>query len=60
MLRKVFQNTAEPNVQKLGANWEGPYRILKVVRLGVYHLEKIDGVEVLRSWNAHHFQKYYL
>lgn len=60
VLRKVFQNTAEPNAGKLGANWEGPYRIIKVVRPGVYRLETNDGVEVLRSWNSHHLRKYYV
>ena len=49
VLRKVFQNTAEPNAGKLRANWEGPYKILKVIRLGVYRLETIDGIEVLHS-----------
>ena len=32
VLRKVFQNTAERNVGKLGANWEGSYKIEKVFR----------------------------
>ena len=60
MLCKVFQNTAEPKVGKLGANWEGLYRILKVVRPDVYRLETIEGIEVLRRWNTHHLRKYYL
>ena len=60
VLRKVFQNIAEPNAGKLGANWEGPYRILKIIRPGVYRLETMDGIEVLRSWNSSHLRKYYL
>ena len=60
ILRKVFHNTTEPNIGKLGANWEGPYRISKVIRLGVYHLKTNNGAEVLRSWNSHHLRKYYL
>ena len=60
VLRKIFQNTAEPNAGKLGANWEGPYRISKVIRSGVYRLETSDGVEVLRSWKLHHLRKYYV
>ena len=31
VLQKVFQNTAEPNAGKLGANSEGPYLISKIV-----------------------------
>ncbi|XP_013739144.1 uncharacterized protein LOC106441944 [Brassica napus] len=29
VLRKVFQNTAERNAGKLGANWKGPYKVIK-------------------------------
>lgn len=36
VLRKVFENTAKQNTGKLGENWEGPYKFIKVVRLGVY------------------------
>ena len=31
VLRKVFQNTKNPGEGKLGANWEGPYRIMEIV-----------------------------
>ncbi|WZZ78330.1 hypothetical protein YC2023_098902 [Brassica napus] len=34
VLRKIFQKTAERNTGKLGAYWEGPYKIEKVVRPG--------------------------
>ena len=59
VLRKIFQNTAEANAGKLGANWEGPYRVTKVVRLGVYELETLDGVPTLRLWNVSNLKKYY-
>ncbi|KAG7548011.1 Ribonuclease H domain [Arabidopsis suecica] len=41
VLRKVFSNTKKPNAGKQGTNWEGPYRIIEVVRDGVYKLEKL-------------------
>ncbi|KAG7558951.1 Ribonuclease H-like superfamily [Arabidopsis thaliana x Arabidopsis arenosa] len=59
VLRKVFQNTAEQNAGKLGANWEGPYTIVKVIRPGVYELVNMNGRAVPRSWNAMHLTKYY-
>lgn len=40
VLRKVFDGTREPRVGKLGTKWEGPYKITKIVRFGVYELEK--------------------
>ena len=48
VLHKVFQNTTEPNTGKLGANWEGPYKVLKI-RLSVYHLKTLDSTEVHHS-----------
>jgi len=32
VLRKVFSNTIDLNAGKLETNWEGPYRIIEVVR----------------------------
>jgi len=60
VLRKVFCNMRELNARKLGTNWEGPYRIIEVVRDGVYKLVKvINGVPELRPWNAMHLKKYH-
>ena len=30
VLRRVFENTADPTVSKFQPNWEGPYVIVKV------------------------------
>lgn len=60
LLRKFFQNIAEPNIGKLGANWVSPYCVSKVVCPGVYLLETLYDIEVLRSWNAEHLRKYYM
>ncbi|CAA7037177.1 unnamed protein product [Microthlaspi erraticum] len=49
ILRKVFENTKEVNAGKLGANWEGPYIISKVVRPGVYELLTMAGDPIPRS-----------
>lgn len=42
VLRKVFDNTKECN-NKMGAKWEGPYQISKIVRPGVYELMTMVG-----------------
>ena len=57
VLRKTFQNIAEQNAGKLGANWEGPYRVTKIAHPGVYELETLSGVPVLRSWNVINLKK---
>ena len=59
IIRKVFQNTAEWNAGKLGANWEGPYKIIKVVRPGSYEMANMQGIKIPRTWNAMHIKKYY-
>ena len=59
VLRKVFQNTQELNAGKLGANWEGPYQITKIVGQGAYELESHDGKTVPRSWNAMNLKLYH-
>lgn len=59
VLRKVFQNTAEQNAEKFGANWEEPYKIIKVVRPGSYEISNMQGVKIPRTWNAMHLKKYY-
>ena len=59
VLRKVFQNTQELNAGNLGANWEGPYQITKIVGQGAYELESHDGKTVPRSWNAMNLKLYH-
>ncbi|KAG7536468.1 Ribonuclease H-like superfamily [Arabidopsis suecica] len=58
-LEEVFENTAELNAGKLGASWEGPYQISKIVRPGDYELLTMSGDEVPRTWNSMHLKRYY-
>ena len=59
MLRKVLPNTKEVNVKVHGPNWEGPYVIAEVLRLGTFRLRMLDGKIVPRSWNAELLRPYY-
>ena len=45
--------------QKLMPNWEGPYRIVKVIGKGAYKLEEMDGTPISKPWNALNLWKYY-
>ena len=60
VLRRVFQNTRETRASKLGPNWEGPYKITKVIRQGAYKLQAQDGRNIHNSWNATHLKLYHL
>ena len=42
VLRKVVGTTKNPAWEKLGPNWEGPYRIILVAGIGAYFLENLD------------------
>ena len=59
VLRKCFQNTAEWNAGKLGTNWEGPYKIIKVVLPRAHEIANMKDIKILRTWNALHLKKYY-
>ncbi|KAL0715697.1 hypothetical protein Bca4012_065019 [Brassica carinata] len=59
VLRKVFENTEELNAGKLGANWEEPYKITKVVKPGIYRLETSRGEAVPRAWNSMHLRRFH-
>uniref|UniRef100_A0A803QH24 Integrase catalytic domain-containing protein n=1 Tax=Cannabis sativa TaxID=3483 RepID=A0A803QH24_CANSA len=59
VLRRVFQNTKEAGAGKLSPNWEGPYKITKVIGQGAYRLQAEDGREIGNSWNATHLKQYH-
>ena len=59
VLRKVFENTADPTTGKFQPNWEGPYVVRRVGEAGSYAIDKIDGTPVPRMWNTMHLKRYY-
>ena len=59
ILRRVFENTANPANGKLQANWEGPYKVVRVGTVRSYALSKPDGTSVPKMWNAMHLKKCY-
>ena len=59
VLRKDLGNTKNPAWEKLGPNWEGPYRITSVAGVGVYYLEDLDERVVLHHWNVNNLKMYY-
>ena len=42
VLRKVLGTAKNPAWEKLGPNWEGPYRITSMASIGVYFFENLD------------------
>ena len=52
VLRKVLGTVKNPVWEKLGPNWEGPYRITSMAGIGAYCLEDLDERVILRPWNV--------
>ena len=59
VLRKVFENTADPTVWKFQPYWEGAYVVTRAGEAGSYAIDKIDGTPVPRMWNSMHLRRYY-
>ena len=59
VLRRVFENTADPAAGKFQPNWEGLYVIIRVGLAGSYSLNKQDEAPMPRMWNAMHLKRYY-
>ena len=45
---------------KLAPNWEGPYRVIEVVRPGTYRLATMDGSRLPRTWNVRNLKKFFV
>ena len=59
VLKKVVGNTKNPTWGKLGPNWEGPYHIRSVAKVGAYYLEDLGERAVLHPWNVNNLKRYY-
>ncbi|XP_057746519.1 uncharacterized protein LOC130965775 [Arachis stenosperma] len=59
VLRRNDIGPSTPREGKLALNWEGPYRIKAVIGKGAYKLERLDGSEIPRTWNAANLRRYY-
>ena len=59
VLRKVVGTVKNPLWEKLGPNWEGPYRIISIAGIGAYYLEDLNENVVLCPWNVNNLCRYY-
>jgi len=59
VLRKVLGTTKNPSWEKLGLNWEGPYRITSVAGICSYYLEDLDKNVIPCHWNVNNLRMYY-
>ena len=59
VLRRVFENNADPMAGKFQPNWEGSYVVTWPGESGSYAIDKTNGTPVPRMWNATHLKRYY-
>ncbi|XP_057758224.1 uncharacterized protein LOC130978235 [Arachis stenosperma] len=59
VLRKTEQARKPPAHGKLAANWEGPYRVTKVIGNGAYRLQTLEGKDLPNTWNVSSLKLYY-
>ena len=59
VLRKVFENMANPRAGKFQPNWEGLYIVRRLGEPESYAIDTINGTPVPRMWNAMHLKRYY-
>ena len=59
VLRKVLGTAKNLAWGKLWPNWEGPYHITSVARMGAYYLEDLDENIGPRPWNVNNLRRYY-
>ena len=59
VLKRVSLATKNLAHEKLGPNWEGPYRVINCKRQGSYYLEALDGRKLEHPRNVEHLRRYY-
>lgn len=60
VLRKVEATSKATEKGNLGANWDGPFKIVRIIKPGTYELENSEGKVLKRPWNGVHLKKFYI
>jgi hypothetical protein len=58
-LRRVTQNTKDSAAMTFNHRWEGPYKVVEVVKPGTYRLMDSDGFILPRPWHIEHLRYYH-
>ncbi|XP_057734624.1 uncharacterized protein LOC130950087 [Arachis stenosperma] len=59
VLRRNNIGLPTPGEGKLTKNWEGSYRVKEVIGKGAFKLERLNGKEIPRTWNASNLRRFY-
>ncbi|XP_072064215.1 uncharacterized protein [Arachis hypogaea] len=58
VLGRTEEARRPPSHGKLAANWEGPFRVVKVLEMGDYQLQTLQGSPVSGNWNISSLKLY--
>lgn len=58
-MQRIVGSMKDQNARKLAPNWEGPYRVTTVAKMGAYYLEDVEERLLPRPWNVSNLKKYY-
>ncbi|XP_072083639.1 uncharacterized protein [Arachis hypogaea] len=58
VLRRTEEARRPPSHGKLAANWEGPFRVTKVLGMGAYQLQTLQGNPLSGNWNVSSLKMY--
>ncbi|RWW63205.1 hypothetical protein BHE74_00029634 [Ensete ventricosum] len=59
VLRKAEVRDPTQTQGKLAPTWEGPYRVVRMIREGTYILTNLDGKQLPRTWHISNLRKFY-
>ena len=59
VLRHLSTTGRKKGQGKLSPTLDGPYKIVKMIRQGTYHLVDAEGNLLPHAWNSQHLKKYY-
>ena len=60
VLHKIQATSKIVEKGKLGANWDGPFKVIRVVKPETFELEDMKGKKLPRSWNGDHLKRYFI
>ena len=60
ILREIEANSRFNEKGKLGANWDGPFKIVRIIKPRIYKLEDSEGKILKRPWNGDQLNKFYI
>ena len=60
VLRKIEATGKIADKGKLGANWDDPFKVIRIIKPETFELEDMKGNKLPRPWNGDHLKKYFI